>query len=142
MKNFLFLISFLLMISTPALAFQSISSNYEGLGNTPIGMHLRKIAPAWSDRMSRIQIQEFVQNYAATHMKGREPGTVITEIGFDCSRPGVKSCNYDGVYTYNLTMPGSSDQRAAVQISLTLDYSVEPWEIQGTRKFLYGGIKN
>ncbi|TXG01868.1 hypothetical protein [Massilia arenae] len=125
-----------------ARAFQSIISNYDGLGKSPLGLRLQKIVPSWSDRLSNIQLKDFVQDYAHKHANGRPIESVASEIGFDCQNKEEKTCNYEGIYTYDLKMPGSPDQRAAIEISVILNYSAEPWEIHGSRKFLYGGIEN
>lgn len=124
------------MTSAHACAFPSMTTNYDGLGTKPLGLRLQKIVPAWSDRLSMVEVRDFVHNYSRERAPGRPIDVVATELGFDCSDKEKKVCTYEGMYTYDLTVPGSPDQRAAIQISLLLDYGAEPWEMHGSRKFL------
>jgi len=131
-----------LLASAPAKSFQTIKVNYEGLGSNPLGLYLQKVVPWWSDQSSQVSIQYFVANHLLKNSEGRPINEVATELGFDCDEIEKVSCTYDGVYTYELGRSGFPNKRAAIHINISANFATQPWEIQASRKFLYGGIKN
>jgi len=120
---------------------QSISSDYSGLGDTPLGRQLIKQVPAWDDRLDRWALRKFLDEYRRNTEKEISAKELLSEVGFDCSDPAEQVCTYSGSYKYEMWRPGYPATKHAVRMDVSVDYSVEPWKIKSTREFLYGGPK-
>ena len=130
------------MTSNPAAAFQSIKTNYTGLGDSPIGNYVREQAPLYNERTSDKELMSFIIRYTRNRSDGRPVEAVATEMGFDCKNSPELVCKYDGVYTYELGRLGFPNKRGAVLISFLVNFGNDQLEVHTSRKFLYGGIEN
>lgn len=142
MKNIRAIAGFLAIIASP-IAFasfpaDSIVYDYDGLGNSPLALELKKLSNNWSPRGGPIKIRDFLATFRSASPAGADIRTIFEGAGLECAAPPATLCSYAGVYTYELRKSGGRVLRTARRMDVTVNFETEPWDVKASAQFIYG----